>query len=274
MQHASQAPTRTALVIQDCKDTLNALGNCYPCNKPGTWRETAWIKPRPERALMEDRRDSLTAIIAINKGIWPITAAYLRRIEVWGPWWPQRWRRYARRWWYSATRSQGIFSRGTNCWTNGFPSSDDDKCEMNVNFNKNHLLHEIRSLQYRVNNLSIQKRKTSFACFKVKQRIIFGLAFIDTGNLVHSAIVSGDFWETIMGKISSPMDHRVETVNGQSGSLQVIGVGEPWSIYLEGMEECYVLEPLVILGWVTVWTWGCPSPWRWSAMRRRSHWCL
>ena len=92
-----------------------------------------------------------------------------------------------------------------------------------------------------------KKRKTSFACFKVKQRIIFGLAFIDTGNLVHSAIVSGDFWETIMGKISSPMDHRVETVNGQSGSLQVIGVGEPWSIYLEGMEECYVLEPLVIL---------------------------
>ena len=30
----------------------------------------------------------------------------------------------------------------------------------------------------------------SFACFKVKQRNIFGLALIDTGNLVHSAIVS------------------------------------------------------------------------------------
>ena len=29
---ASQAPTRTALVIVDCEDTLNALGNCYTCN--------------------------------------------------------------------------------------------------------------------------------------------------------------------------------------------------------------------------------------------------
>ena len=33
---ASQAPTRTALVIGDCEDTLIALGNSYVCNKkPG-----------------------------------------------------------------------------------------------------------------------------------------------------------------------------------------------------------------------------------------------
>ena len=32
---ASQSPTPAALVIQDCKDTLNSLGNCYACNKPG-----------------------------------------------------------------------------------------------------------------------------------------------------------------------------------------------------------------------------------------------
>ena len=32
----------------------------------------------------------------------------------------------------------------------------------------------------------------------------------------------------------------------QSEQLQVLGVGEPWPIYLEGMEECYILEPLVI----------------------------
>ena len=30
---ASQAPTWTALVIKDCKDTLKALGICYTCNK-------------------------------------------------------------------------------------------------------------------------------------------------------------------------------------------------------------------------------------------------
>ena len=39
-------------------------------------------------------------------------------------------------------------------------NSNDDKCEVNVNFNKNHLLEEFRSLQWRVNNLSIQERKT------------------------------------------------------------------------------------------------------------------
>ena len=32
---ASQAPTLTALVIADCEDILNALGNCYTCNKLG-----------------------------------------------------------------------------------------------------------------------------------------------------------------------------------------------------------------------------------------------
>ena len=44
------------------------------------------------------------------------------------------------------------------------------------------------------------------------------------------------------------MDCKVETADSQSEGLQVLGVGEPWSIYLEGMEECYILEPLVIRG--------------------------
>ena len=79
-------------------------------------------------------------------------------------------------------------------------------------------------------------------------QIIFGIAIIDTGNLVHSAIVSGAFLEFIGGKISSPMDHRVGTANSQGEGLKVLGIGEPWPIYLEGMEECYILEPLVIGG--------------------------
>ena len=44
------------------------------------------------------------------------------------------------------------------------------------------------------------------------------------------------------------MDYKVGTADGQSEGLQVLGVGEPWPIYLEGMEECYILEPLVIRG--------------------------
>ena len=68
---------------------------------------------------------------------------------------------------------------------------------------------QILMLQGRVNNLGIKKRKRSFACFKLKQRIMYGLVLIDKGNLVHSAIVSLGFWESIGGKINSPRYHQV-----------------------------------------------------------------
>ena len=80
----------------------------------------------------------------------------------------------------------------------------------------------------------------------VKQRNLYGLVLIDTGNLVHSTIVSGEFWEAKGRKISNSMDYKVGTADGQSKGLQVLGIGEPWPIYLEEMEECYILEPLVI----------------------------
>ena len=82
----------------------------------------------------------------------------------------------------------------------------------------------------------------------MKQRNIFVLALIDTGNLVHSSILSGEFWEAIGGRINRTMDYKVGTADGQSEGLQVMGIGEPWPIYLEGIEECYLLEPLVIRG--------------------------
>ena len=114
--------------------------------------------------------------------------------------------------------------------------------------NKINLLQNVLSLQLRVNNLNIDKKKTSYARFKVKQRNIFGLALIDTGNLVHTSIVSGEFWEAIGGRINRAMDYKVGTADSQSEELQVLGLGEPWPIYLEGIEECYLLEPVVIRG--------------------------
>ena len=48
---------------------------------------------------------------------------------------------------------------------------------------------------------------------KVKQRNLFGLALIDMGNLVHSAIVSGEFWEAIGGKSSNSEDYKVGTAD-------------------------------------------------------------
>ena len=95
------------------------------------------------------------------------------------------------------------------------------------------LLSNVCSLQHRVNNLNVDQKKTLYARFKVKQRNIFGLALIDTGNLVHPSIVSGEFWEGIGGRINRTMDYKVGTTDGQSEGLQVMGIWEPWPIYLE-----------------------------------------
>ena len=65
---------------------------------------------------------------------------------------------------------------------------------------------------------------------------------------MHTSIVSGEFWEAIGGRINRTMAYKVGTAEGQSKGLQVLGLGEPWLIYLEGIEECYLLEPLVIRG--------------------------
>ena len=48
--------------------------------------------------------------------------------------------------------------------------------------------------------------------------------------------------------MSKPMDYKVGTADSQSDEIQVLGIGEPWPIYLKGMEECYILKPLVIKG--------------------------
>ena len=48
--------------------------------------------------------------------------------------------------------------------------------------------------------------------------------------------------------MSESMDYKVGTADGKSDGLQVLGIGEPWPIYLEGMEECFILEPIVIQG--------------------------
>ena len=85
--------------------------------------------------------------------------------------------------------------------------SNNDKCKVNDKVNKNHLLQNVHSLELRVNNLNITRKKKLYPSFKVKQNNLFGLGLINTGNLVHSAIVSGEFWKAI--KISNSMDYKV-----------------------------------------------------------------
>ena len=85
---------------------------------------------------------------------------------------------------------------------------------MNDQVNKKNLLQNVLSLQLRVNQLNIDQKRASYARFKVKQRNIFGLVLIDKGNLVHTSIVSGEFWEAIGGRINCAMDYKVGTADG------------------------------------------------------------
>ena len=43
--------------------------------------------------------------------------------------------------------------------------------------------------------------------------------------------------------MSESTDFKVGTAAGQSVGLQVLSIGEPWPIYLGGMEESFILEP-------------------------------
>jgi len=61
---------------------------------------------------------------------------------------------------------------------------------------KNILMH--------LNNVNLVERddhKTSYVKFKLFKRDIYGLALVDTGNLVKGTLVSGEFWKTIGGKM-------------------------------------------------------------------------
>ena len=48
--------------------------------------------------------------------------------------------------------------------------------------------------------------------------------------------------------MSKFMNYKFGTADEKFDGIQVLGIKEPWPIYLEGMEECYILEPLVIKG--------------------------
>ena len=51
-----------------------------------------------------------------------------------------------------------------------------------------------------LNNVNLVKKdnsKTSYVKFKLFKRNIYGLALVDTGNLVKGTLVSSKFWKTI-----------------------------------------------------------------------------
>ncbi len=71
---------------------------------------------------------------------------------------------------------------------------------------KNVLMH--------LNNVNLAERddrKTSYVKFKLFKRDIYGLALVDTGNLVKGTLVSSEFWKKIGGKMLEESNARVNT---------------------------------------------------------------
>ena len=106
---------------------------------------------------------------------------------------------------------------------------------------KNILLH--------LNNVNLVERdncKTSYVKFKLFKRNIFGLALVDTGNLVKGALVSSEFWQMIGGKMLEEGNARVHTAEKGGKGLRVLGKGERIKFYLDGLDRRFEVKPIVI----------------------------
>jgi len=87
-----------------------------------------------------------------------------------------------------------------------------------------------------------------YAKFKKYKNEIYGLALVDTGNLVTSTLVSKEFWETVKGKKSGTSNARVGTVEKGGKGLKVLGKGETFKFYLNGLDQLFEVGPIVIEG--------------------------
>ena len=58
----------------------------------------------------------------------------------------------------------------------------------------------------------------------MQKRYIYGLALVDTGNLVRGTLVSSEFWDSIGGKIIEKSDTRGNTA--EKGGKRITSFGE------------------------------------------------
>ena len=88
-----------------------------------------------------------------------------------------------------------------------------------------------------VNLIERDDRKTSYVKFKLFKRDIYGLALVDTGNLVKGTLVSSEFWKMIGGKMLEESKARVNTAEKGWKVLRVLGKGERIRFYLDGLDR-------------------------------------
>ena len=90
-----------------------------------------------------------------------------------------------------------------------------------------------------INRREKDDRKTSYVKYKLCKRDIYGLALVDTGNLVRGTLVSSEFWDSIGGKIIEKSDTRVNTAKKGGKGLRVLGKGETMKFYLDGLDRIF-----------------------------------
>ena len=97
-----------------------------------------------------------------------------------------------------------------------------------------------KNILVHLNNVNLMERddrKTSYVKFKSFKRDIYGLALVDTGNLVKGTLVSSEFWKMIGGKMLEESKARVNTAEKGWKVLRVLGKGERIRFYLDGLDR-------------------------------------
>ena len=97
-----------------------------------------------------------------------------------------------------------------------------------------------KNILVHLNNVNLMERddrKTSYVKFKSFKRDIYGLALVDTGNLVKDTLVSSEFWKMIGGKMVEESNARVNTAEKGGKGLKVLGKGERIRFYLDGLDR-------------------------------------
>ena len=129
-----------SVVIADCEDTLNALGNCYACNKPRHAKRDCLDQTQAQTSYNKGHKREFSCYNCNKKGHLARDCRLPKKNKG----------REAPVTKESRKKIIQVIGRAVS-------SSIDDKCEINVNFNKNHQLDDVCSLQHRVNNLSVKK---------------------------------------------------------------------------------------------------------------------
>ena len=89
-------------------------------------------------------------------------------------------------------------------------------------------------------------RKTYYMKYKLFMRNVYGLALVDTGNIVKGTLLSKEFWELMKGKMSGNSNARVGTAEKGGKGLKVLG--EKIKFYLYVLDWVFKVEPIVIEG--------------------------